>query len=147
MDQINAAVDRIIKRIRQNEALAGVRFVRGFNSAPAENPISGYLAAVCVTGINLNRRFVGGYMSSSVKGEVYNADTDIRLYAPACENGSGLSAVAGEIISALKEIEGEENIGGISASAIVFDPDADSIYRTVSFKTEICAESGEQNDS
>lgn len=146
MDLIKDVIDRIITRIRQNEALANVRFVREYNSTPVESPIGGYLAAVCVTGVNLSRRFVGGYMSSSVRGEVYCAEADIRLYAPPGENGSGLSALAGEIIRALKGIEAAENIGEISASAIGFDPDADSIYRTISFKTEVCAESGGNNE-
>ena len=142
MNRIKAEVDRIVARLKENSALSGIRFVREYSSNQLESPIDGWLAAVCITDVKLSKSYVGGYMSSSIRGEVYSAGVEIRLFAPAEENGSGLSELAGEIISTLSEAKNELNISSVTASAIGFDPNSDAVYRTVSCKLELCA-SGE----
>ena len=150
MNRIKAEVDRIVARLKENSALSGIRFVREYSSNQLESPIDGWLAAVCITDVKLSKSYVGGYMSSSIRGEVYSAGVEIRLFAPAEENGSGLSELAGEIISTLSEeiistlseAKNELNISSVTASAIGFDPNSDAVYRTVSCKLEFCA-SGE----
>lgn len=142
MNRIKAEVDRIVARLKENSALSGIRFVREYSSNQLESPIDGWLAAVCITDLKLSKSYVGGYMSSSIRGEVYSAGVEIRLFAPAEENGSGLSELAGEIISTLSEAKNELNISSVTASAIGFDPNSDAVYRTVSCKLEFCA-SGE----
>ena len=142
MNRIKAEVDRIVARLKENSALSGIRFVREYSSNQLESPIDGWLAAVCITDVKLCKSYVGGYMSSSIRGEVYSAGVEIRLFAPAEENGSGLSELAGEIISTLSEAKNELNISSVTASAIGFDPNSDAVYRTVSCKLEFCA-SGE----
>ena len=142
MNRIKAEVDRIVARLKENSALSGIRFVREYSSNQLESPIDGWLAAVCITDVKLSKSYVGGYMSSSIRGEFYSAGVEIRLFAPAEENGSGLSELAGEIISTLSEAKNELNISSVTASAIGFDPNSDAVYRTVSCKLEFCA-SGE----
>ena len=142
MNRIKAEVDRIVARLKENSALSGIRFVREYSSNQLESPIDGWLAAVCITDVKLSKSYVGGYMSSSLRGEVYSAGVEIRLFAPAEENGSGLSELAGEIISTLSESKNELNISSVTASTIGFDPNSDAVYRTVSCKLEFCA-SGE----
>lgn len=142
MNRIKAEVDRIVARLKENSALSGIRFVREYSSNQLESHIDGWLAAVCITDVKLSKSYVGGYMSSSLRGEVYSAGVEIRLFAPAEENGSGLSELAGEIISTLSEAKNELNISSVTASAIGFDPNSDAVYRTVSCKLEFCA-SGE----
>ena len=142
MNRIKAEVDRIVARLKENSALSGIRFVREYSSNQLESPIDGWLAAVCITDVKLSKSYVGGYMSSSIRGEVYSAGVEIRLFAPAEENGSGLSELAGEIISTLSESKNELNISSVTAPAIGFDPNSDAVYRTVSCKLEFCA-SGE----
>ena len=142
MNRIKAEVDRIVARLKENSALSGIRFVREYSSNQLESPIDGWLAAVCITDVKLSKSYVGGYMSSSLRGEVYSAGVEIRLFAPAEKNGSGLSELAGEIISTLSEAKNELNISSVTASAIGFDPNSDAVYRTVSCKLEFCA-SGE----
>ena len=142
MNRIKAEVDRIVARLKENSALSGIRFVREYSSNQLESPIDGWLAAVCITDVKLSKSYVGGYMSSSIRGEVYSAGVEIRLFAPAEENGSGLSELAGEIISTLSESKNELNISSVTASAIGSDPNSDAVYRTVSCKLEFCA-SGE----
>lgn len=138
MNQIEKQVDRIIAGIKLIDELKTVRFVREYGSHNVEMPIQGLIAVVSVTDTSLSKSYIGGYMSSSVKGEQYSANVEIRVYAPADENGSGLSEVVSEILIGLKKADSEKIITESSASSIAFDPDMNAIYRTVSFSIEFC---------
>lgn len=133
MNRIKAELDSIIIQIKKNKAFDGVRFVREYNAAQIETPVSGLIAVVCLTGASLSKSYVGGYITPSAKGEVYRAEVEIRLYAPSDESGGGLTEPAGALAAALKELE-HEGVGDVSVSAIGFDADAAAVYRRVSFK-------------
>lgn len=138
MNQIEKQVDRIIAGLKLIEELKGVRFVREYGSHKIETPIKGMLAVVSVTDTALSKSYIGGFMSSSVKGDEYAAKVEIRVYAPADENGSGLSEIISEMLIGLKKADSEKLITESSASAIAFDPDMNAIYRTISFEISFC---------
>ena len=138
MNQIEKQIDRIIAGLKLIDSLKSVRFVREYGSHSVEIPIKGLIAVVSVTDTAQSKSYIGGYMSSSVKGEQYTANAQIRVYAPADENGSGLSEVVSEILTGLKKADGEKIIAESNASSIAFDPDMNAIYRTVSFSVEFC---------
>ena len=77
-------------------------------------------------------------MSSSVKGETYGAQAEIRVYAPADENGSGLSELVCELMSGLEDADEENVVSDITASSIEFDPDVNAVFRKVEFSMEFC---------
>ena len=138
MNQIEKQVDRIIAGLKLIEELKGVRFVREYGSHKIETPIKGMLAVVSVTDTALSKSYIGGFMSSTVKGDEYAAKVEIRVYAPADENGSGLSEIISEMLIGLKKADNEKLITESSASAIAFDPDLNAIYRTISFEISFC---------
>lgn len=138
MNQIEKQVDRIIVGLKFIDSLKAVRFVREYGSHNIENPVSGLIAVVSVTDTSLSKSFIGGYMSSSVKGDEYNANVEIRVYAPATENGNGLSEIVSEILTGLKKADAEKIIVDSNASSIAFDPDMNAIYRVVNFRIEFC---------
>lgn len=138
MNQIEKQVDRIIAALKLNEALKQVRFVREYGSHNIENPVSGLLAVVSVTDTSLSKSYIGGYLSSSIKGDSYAANVEIRVYAPAPENGTGLSEVVSELLTGLKKADSEKIIVESGASSIAFDPDMNAIYRIVNFSIEFC---------
>ncbi len=138
MNQIEKQIDRIIAGLKLNEALKPVRFVREYGSHSTENPISGLLAVVSVTDTTLSKNYIGGYLSSSIKGDSYAAKVEIRVYAPATENGNGLSEIVSELLTGLKKADNEKIIVESDASSIAFDPDMNAIYRTVHFSIEFC---------
>lgn len=138
MNQIEKQIDRIIAGLKLIDSLKSVRFVREYGSHSVEMPIKGLIAVVSLTDTSQSKSYIGGYMSSSVKGEQYTANAQIRVYAPADENGSGLSEVVSEILTGLKKADGEKIIAESNASSIAFDPDMNAIYRTVSFSVEFC---------
>lgn len=60
----------------------------------------------------------------------------IFVYAPADENGSGLSEITCEIMQGLKKADTEKIISELSVSAIDFDTDINAIFRKVEFTME-----------
>lgn len=138
MNQITAQLDRIIARLRLNERLDRVKFIREHGNHRAEVSLSGFLAVVCVTDTALSRKFVGDYLSPAVKGERFSANVQIIVYAPADENGNGLSEITCELMQGLKKADTEKIIGETSVSAIEFDADMNAIYRKVEFTMEFC---------
>ena len=139
MNRIEKQVDRIIAGLKVNEALKNVRFIREYGSDEAPSPVNGMIAVVSVRDMSTEKSYIGGYLSPSIKGESYNAGVEIRVYAPATENGSGLSEVVSEILLGLKTADAEKTITHSEAASIEFDPDMNAIYRTVSFNMEFCA--------
>ena len=82
---------------------------------------------------------VSGEMELFIENNVYfHSGNEIRVYAPATENGSGLSEIVTEILAGLKKADSQKIITDTSASPIAFDPDMNAIYRTVHFSLEFC---------
>lgn len=138
MNQIEKQVDSIIVRLKTIEELKPLKFVREYGFHDAEMPVVGLLAVVSVTDTALSKSYIGGYMSSSVKGEQFLARVEIRIYAPATENGNGLSEITSELLQGLKKADTQQIIIEANASPIAFDADMNAIYRTVEFGLEFC---------
>lgn len=138
MTQIQKQLDRIIVGLKHIEALADVRFVREYGSHKVETPITSLLAVVSVRETVLSNNYIGGYLSSSIKGEQYSAVAEIRVYAPATENGAGLSETVSNILSGMKEADKDKITTEASATPIAFDSDMNAIYRTVNFGIDFC---------
>ena len=138
MTQIRRHVDRIIIRLKQRAAFNGVRCVREYGNDSMETPVRGHVAVVGITKTERKKGYIGGYLSSSVKGETYGAQAEIRVYAPADENGSGLSELVCELMSGLEDADEENVVSDITASSIEFDPDVNAVFRKVEFSMEFC---------
>ncbi|MCQ2514501.1 MAG: hypothetical protein MJ089_05380 [Ruminococcus sp.] len=133
MNQIEKQLDRIIVGLKRIESLKGVRFVREYGSHYSEIPVSGFLAVVSLKNTSQSKNYIGGYLSSVVKGDNYSADAEIRVYAPASENGNGLSEIVSEIFTGLKKADNEKLIANAKIAPIDFDADINAIFRVVSF--------------
>nr|DAZ14596.1 MAG TPA: hypothetical protein [Caudoviricetes sp.] len=138
MNQIRTQLDRIIARLKLNERLSKVRFVREHGCHRAEVSPSGFIAVVSITDTALSKKFVGDYLSPAVKGEQFSGRVQIFVYAPADENGNGLSEITCEIMQGLKKADTEKIMGEVTATAIDFDADMNAIYRTIEFSLEFC---------
>ncbi len=138
MKQILRQLDSLIARIKLCENLSKVRFIRDYGSHSAETPVTGFLAVVSLTDTSLSKQYIGEYLESSIKGEEFSAKVEINVYAPASENGNGLSEVISELMSTLKKVDNEKILRDITASPIEFDTDMNSIFRTVEFKMDFC---------
>ena len=138
MDRIQRQIDALVVRLKHQDAMAGIRFVREYASAEVETPVRGLLAVVCIVGTSREKGYIGGYLTSSVRGEAYSAHVEIRVYAPQSENGSGLSEAVSELMEGLKEADEEKIITAASASSIEFDPDTNAIFRKVDLTIAFC---------
>ena len=138
MTQIQKQLDKIIVGLKRIETLKNVRFVREYGAHKAEVPIKGMLAVVSVKESVLSNSYIGGYLSSSVRGDQYSANAEIRVYAPSDKSGAGLSETVGEILAGLKTADENKIITESSATPIAFDSDMNAVYRTVKFVVDFC---------
>lgn len=138
MKQILRQLDSLIARVKLCENLARVRFIRDYGTHSAESPVTGFLAVVSLTDTSLSKQYIGEYLESSIKGEQFTAKVEINVYAPASENGNGLSEVISELMSTLKKVDNEKILRDITASPIEFDADINSIFRKVEFMMDFC---------
>ncbi len=138
MDRIQRQIDALVVRLKHQDAMAGIRFVREYANAEVETPVRGLLAVVCIVETSREKGYIGGYLTSSVRGEAYSAHVEIRVYAPQSENGSGLSEAVSELLEGLKEADEERIITAASASSIEFDPDTNAIFRKVDLTIAFC---------
>ncbi len=138
MNRIEKQVDRIIAGLKIIDELKPLKFVREYSTHDAEAPVKGLLAVVSVTDMSTSKSYIGGYLSPSIKGDQYAARVEIRVYAPADENGSGLSEIVSELLAGLKKADAEKIITKSGATSIEFDPDMNAIYRIVEFEVEFC---------
>lgn len=138
MDQINSQVNGIILGLKTIRALSGVRFVREYSAEPIETPVSGFIASVGVKSAERSSGFIGGDATSSLKGEMYSAAVEIRLYSPNGGNGSGLSELAGEMLTGLRSADTAGIISDASVSSIEFDTELNAIFRRIGFNLEFC---------
>ena len=138
MDQINSQVNGIILGLKTIRALSGVRFVREYSAEPIETPVSGFIASVGVKSAERSSGFIGGDATSALKGEMYSAAVEIRLYSPNGGNGSGLSELAGEMLTGLRSADTAGIISDASVSSIEFDTELNAIFRRIGFNLEFC---------
>ena len=146
MTEIRRRLDAIVRGLKEREALAQVRFVGEYSEENAEVPVRGLMAVVGVKQIARERGYLGRLLSSSLRGETYGVDAEICLYAPAEENGSGLTEVVGELLAGLEAADEEHVITSAGASSIEFDPDLNAIFRRVSLHLEFCVCEEEEDD-
>ncbi len=138
MTQINEQADGIVLGLKEIPALSGVRFVREYSAEPIETPVSGFIAAVGVNSAERKSAFIGDDATSSLKGEMYSAAVEIRLYSPNGGNGSGLSELAGEMLAGLKTADTAGIVSDASVSSIEFDTELNTIFRRICFRLEFC---------
>ena len=121
MIRINRHLDMIINSLKGCAELESICFVRGYTNQRIENPVSGFTAAVIL----------------DIKGGIYCAEAEIRLYAPRNENGSGLSNLAAVLLDRLKDVKANCALSGFSAGQIEFDANLNAVFRRIGFELEL----------
>ena len=144
MDRMRYCMDTIIDSLKASPGFENVRFVREYGNTYIENPISGFLAVVRVKGFGVSESYLGGLAPDKSKGCLSFAEAEIAVYAPKSKNGSGLSKIAGDMISVLKTVDDGSTISGLRASSIEFDQNLCAVFRRLSFKLEFY--SGDESD-
>lgn len=138
MTAIREQLDAIILGLKRLSVTDGVRFVREYAAEMMEAPITGFIAAVGVTNTERSQGFLGSDATASLKGEMFAADVEIRVYAPYHTNGSGLSEMVSGMLTGLREADEAGIITAASASAIEFDAENNAVFRRLSFRMEFC---------
>ena len=138
MTPIQEQIDTLIRGLKQQEGLSGVRFLREYGREDIETPVSGFSAVVGVLKTEQAQSFLGDLAASGVKGRMYTAEAEIRVFSPYRENGSGLSELVSEMLTGLQAADEAGIITEATASSIEFDKELNSVFRRLSFKVEFC---------
>lgn len=138
MTQIQQQIDSLVRALKRSPQLSEVRFVRGFQSRASEMPVAGFLATVTLGTTAKTQGFLGTQAREGVRGALYCAEAEIRVYAPASENGSGLSRIVGEMLRELECADEEHILTHAEACSIEFDADLNAIFRRLRFGVEFC---------
>ena len=127
----------LINSLKGCAELEDIRFVRGYTNQRIESPVSGFTAAVIVLETKLKESYLGGDIGENIKGDIYSAGAEIRLYAPRNENGSGLSHLAAIMLDRLKDVKSDCALSGFNAGQIEFDANLNAIFRRIGFELEL----------
>lgn len=138
MNQIEKQLDNIIIRLKSAESLESIKFLREYGNHRMENPVRSVMAVVSVKFTERSMDYIGGYLSPALKGELYTAKAEIKVYAPAHSNGSGLTEIVSALLTELRKADEENIITEMSAGSIVFDADMNAVYRAISLSLEFC---------
>ena len=98
MTQIRRLTDAIILRLKQKTQFADVRFVREYAAERVEQPVRGLLAVVGIHQTSRRKGCIGGFLSSAVRGELYVAEAEIRVYTMGENGGTGLTETVGALL-------------------------------------------------
>ena len=138
MTPIREQVDTMIRRLKALDSMEGVRFFRAYSDEGIETPIQGFSAVVGVIKAEQKQGFAGGLAAPGLRGSLYSAEVEIRVYSPYHENGSGLSEMVSAMMTGLKEADEEKLITAAAASSIEFDKELNSVFRKLCFTMEFC---------
>lgn len=144
MIQLQRSLDAIIGSLKASPGFDDVRFVREYGNQYIDNPISGFLAAVRVKSFGISESYLGGLATGTVSGDTGFAEVEIALYAPKNKNGSGLSKIIGDMLTAINGLDAGVMITELRAGSIEFDLNLCAVFRRLGFRMEFCA--GDEDD-
>ena len=138
MTPIREQVDTMIRRLKAQDSMEGVRFFRAYSDESIETPIQGFSAVVGVIKAEQKQGFAGGLAAPGVRGSLYSAEVELRVFAPYRQSGEGLSELVSAMLIGLERADEERLITAASASSIEFDSELNCVFRRLCFTLEFC---------
>lgn len=138
MKQIDKSINGLVRRIKQDERLKSLTFVKGFSSVEHPDPLSGYLIAVSTLDLSVGTNFVGESVGDNLKGMVQTATVKFRVYAPKNDGGDGLLSLCCDLSDAIEKSDTMGVCEDVKISSIAFDNDANTVYRDVVATLSFC---------
>ena len=137
MTVLNSKVEEIIKEIKTDHSLDGVKFVKAYNGRIKEAPLGEILVTVG-TGVETVGTFAGGYLGNGSKGERVNSKIKMNVYCPYLNGGDDITHTVNTLVDKISSVDRENLVSNISVSKIKFSKEYDAVYRTVSFNLDYC---------
>lgn len=138
MTQIETNVLRIVSKIKQDESMKDICFVKGFSAVEYQHPLDDYLIAVSTLDAQVGTKFVSDKVGENLKGNMYNATLKFRVFAPKNVGGDGLATLAYKLCEAIKRCDTQNVCESIKTSGIAFDDNAKTVYRDVVCELSFC---------
>jgi hypothetical protein len=130
-------IENLIKKMKQQQPLDKVCFVKAYNGRLRETPLGELLVTVGV-GKNTQDSFYGGYMGNGEKGENITGELLLNVYCPYSSGGDGITDVVNNILESLNNNDDENLVTSISVSEIKFSKEYEAVYRTVTISLNYC---------
>jgi hypothetical protein len=134
----NNEIEKLIKEIKKNSSLDGVRFVKAYKGRKADSPVEGLLVTVAL-GEEIGESFFGGYMANEEKGERIKSDLLLNVYCPYKNGGEGITEVVNLILEGLKQSQGESLVSSVTVSEIKLSREYEAVYRTIKIALDYVA--------
>ena len=131
MTRINSIINNLITKVKEQDNLNNVCFLKAYNKDMAQKPIKGYIVVVDFKQLVQSQSFVGGYFSNDLKGEIYSAKVVLRVYTGRESSGKDLGDIALKISAALKEADKDSLITDIFIGPITYDSQFEAIFREI----------------
>ena len=142
MTVLSSKVEEIIREIKTDHSLDGVKFVKAYNGRLREVPLGEILVTVG-TGVETVGSFAGGYLGNGSKGERVNSKIKMNVYCPYLQGGDGITHTVNTLVSKINSVDRDNIVSDISVSEIKFSKEYDAVYRTVSFNLDYCQQEEE----
>jgi hypothetical protein len=129
MNNITEVADDIVRRARAG--LYGIRFIKAYRKEYAERPPEDFLAVVNLEKVESSRSFIGDVCCNGLRGEAFNAELRISLFAPYDEGGEALGLRALSLCDALRNADNNGYIEELYITGVNYDKNSITIYRDI----------------
>lgn len=131
-------VNNLIFKAKENNEISDVKFQKGYKNDFSQSPVNGYIAIVKIEKIIQSVSFVGGYLDSQNKGDIYTVDLVLDVYSDNDIAGEELSSTVLKIHQAVIQADDKGIIDSFAISPIEFDSNIKAIYRKISYNLQLC---------
>lgn len=138
MEIIYNIISRMVTKIKENEELKDIRFLKAFDNNYGQNPFDDYIVTVDLKKLTQGQTFVGGYFDSNSKGQLYSGKIVFRVYSDREKSGENLGNITMKIYNQLLSSDDNGIISNSNISPITYDSDFEAIYREIAIEVEFC---------
>ncbi|MBQ6626037.1 MAG: hypothetical protein IIX27_01950 [Ruminococcus sp.] len=138
MKLIENSIDEFVRKVKKDEALKNICFIKGYSSAPSYELTDDYLIAVSQLDSKVGTSFLGDYAGENLKGSMYDLTLKFRIFARKDVGGQGLVTLSNELTRAIKENDTASVCSDIKILPVAFCDDAMCVYRDVHVQMSFC---------
>ncbi len=138
MTMVNDIVDTLVRKAKSVKDINGIKFIKAYKESMTNINFQGFICVVNIESISQSGKFVGGYHSQGIKGDMYSVKLCLRVYADNETSGEDLGSTTLKISQAFTHADESQIIESSYIGPITFDNQLRSIYREINISLEFC---------
>ncbi len=127
---LSQRTEELIKRIKKNENLNDIRFIRAYSGRAGDYPVKSGLVTVA-EGKEDETFFAGGYSGNGERGERLYTSLILNIYCPCQSGGDGITTIVNHIRDSLSTADIRRIVDRVKVSEIKFSKNYEALYRTM----------------